>query len=359
MYRLIPRFAIIAAAAPLATLGLLFGQANEATAQRIDVNDNHRRSMGNKRPVELFGHMNNSSGKHSGGGHGSHGGGYHSGKHHHKHYKHHGYQKRHRPYYGGAYRYPYPYPYPAYPHGYYPYGYSRYGWSLPPIYLRAEELYGPKAVQRFMGVDHWFNGGRSTQTTPYVVIEKNKPAQPAAVNDGNADGGGPFAAPDAAPAADRPEVSEQAANRAWRFIGFGDAQFTAGNFLEANVRYRKAVAAAPRLGDPYFRQGYALMAAGRWDLAADAIRRGLSHQPDWADSGFTNAELYADNPTMKAEHMRRLAEAAEEDEHDADRLFLLGVMLHFDGKPARAKPFLQRAAQVNPAMEPAVEKFVQ
>ncbi|MDZ7617652.1 MAG: hypothetical protein U1E05_11645, partial [Patescibacteria group bacterium] len=65
---------------------------------------------------------------------------------------------------GGAYRPPYSpgYPYPVSP-GYYPVYPDYYpvypGWYSPyppPIYLPAEELYGPRAVQRFMGVDHWF-----------------------------------------------------------------------------------------------------------------------------------------------------------------------------------------------------------
>jgi len=314
----------------------------DAGAQRINVNDNHRRSMGNKRPVEQFGRLDRSSNS--------------SERNHSGDRRHHGVHKKHShhyywPGYRRAYRYPYGYDY-GYPYGYYPYRY----WNAP-IYVPAETVYGPGAVQRFMGVDHWSNNsGANNQPrqAPNVIVQQGN----GAADEGNPAGGGPFARNDGGDA-DRPNgVSPQAANLAWRFIGFGDAQFATGDFLEANVRYRKAVAAAPRMGAPYFRQGYALMASGRWDLAAESIRRGLEHQPDWPSSGFSNAELYGDQPDLKTKHIQQLAEATEEDQNDVDRLLLMGVMLHFDGKPDRARPFFERVNQLTPGGDPAAAAFL-
>lgn len=252
-----------------------------------------------------------------------------------------GHRPPHGVHWGGAYRVPYTpsygypvYPeyYPAYP-GYYP-GYS--GWYppyyAPPIHIPAEELYGPRAVQRFMGVDHWF---QQPQPSTNIIIQRG--TEPAG-----------DAAP--APPPDDPKppraTNQQALNLAWRFIGFGDAHFSNQNYADANDRYRKAATASPQLADSYFRQGYALMAMGRYDLAVGTIRRGLALAPGWPQSGFSNTELYGDNPQAKAGHLEALAAASEKEPHKADLLFLVGVLLHFDGKPDRARPFFERADQI-------------
>lgn len=331
-----------------ASVGLAVLLGATAEAQRININDNHRRSMGNKRPPELFGNLNKSSGHRGGASHGGHHDGHVKHRHRYRHYyPHSGY----RMYYGGAYRYPYGYGYP-YDYGYgYPYTYPNAYWysryQYAPIHIPAEQLYGPQALKRFMGVDQPSGGQQPSQP---IAIEQGGDNHRA--DEGNPMAGGPFND------GDGPAGGGRAANLAWRYIGFGDAQFSAGEFLEANTRYRKAVAAAPELADPHFRQGYALMAAGRWRLAADAIRRGLKLDPDWPRSGFSNAELYAGHPEMKTEHLEKLAEAAEAEQQDVDRLFLLGVVLHFDGRPDRARPFFERAQQLTGGNDPAVVAFL-
>lgn len=260
------------------------------------------------------------------------------------------YYRRQRPsHWGGAYRVPVPYPYPAYP-GYYP-PYPGYypPYYLPPVVLPAEELYGPGAVQRFMGVDHWFQP-QQPQSQPPVIIQRDV---------------GEAAQPQPQPAAEPDEekpgraTNRHALNLAWRFLGFGDAHFGNQNYSEANDRYRKAATAAPLLADSYFRQGYALMAMGRYEHAVRTIRRGMDLDADWPRSDFHNAELYSDNPQAKAAQLETLATAAEKDPHNADLLFLVGVMLHFDGKPERARPFFERAGQLLAGNDAHVRAFLE
>ncbi len=254
----------------------------------------------------------------------------------------HYYGRPRQPHWGGAYRVPAPYP--AYP-GYYP-PYPYYPpYYIPPLYLPAEELYGPRAVQRFMGVDHWFQ--QQPQSQPPVIL-RQAPAEAAPPR------------PPAEPEDDKPGrgTNPQALNLAWRFLGFGDAHFGNQNYSEANDRYRKAATAAPLLADSYFRQGYALMAMGRYDQAVRAIRRGMDLGADWPRSGFHNAELYGDNPQAKAAHLEALATASEKDPHNADLLFLVGVVLHFDGRPERARPFFERAVQLLAGNDAHVRAFL-
>jgi tetratricopeptide (TPR) repeat protein len=246
-----------------------------------------------------------------------------------------GHRHPYTPYWGGAYRVPATALYPAYPGYYPPYPAWYPPYYIPPLYLPAEELYGPRAVQRFMGVDHWFQQPQpQAQTNIVIQRDARQPAAPAA--------------PPAEPEEPKPgrATNQQALNLARRFLGFGDVHFTNQNYAEANDRYRKAATAAPQLADSYFRQAYALLAMGRYDLSMRAIRRGMDLSADWPQSGFSNAELYGDNPQAKAAHLEALAAASEEDPHNADLLFLVGVLLHFDGKPERARPFFERANQL-------------
>jgi tetratricopeptide (TPR) repeat protein len=199
-----------------------------------------------------------------------------------------------------------------------------------------------------MGVDHWFQQ-QPQQPQQTVIIQGNagQATEPAA---------GPADVPDEA----KPgrATNPQALNLAWRFLGFGDAHFANQNYAEANDRYRKAASAAPQLAESYFRQGYAFLAMGRYDLAVRAIRRGMDLNADWPTSGFHNAELYGDNPQAKAAHLEALAAASEKDPHNADLLFLVGVILHFDGKPERARPFFERAVQLLVGNDAHVKAFI-
>jgi len=243
---------------------------------------------------------------------------------------------------------PYRYGYPRYP-GYYPPYRAWYPpYYVPPVYVPAEELYGPRAVQRFMGVEHWFEPSEP-QRQPAIVVPRN----------GRRDAE-PTPQPPAEPEEAKPgrATNPRAVNLAWRFIGFGDAHFANENYAEANDRYRKAATAAPQLADAYFRQGYALMAAGRYEPSVRAIRRGMALDADWPRSDFHNVELYGDIPHAKTAHFEALAVAAEEDPHNADLLFLVGVVLHFDGKPERARPFFERAAQLLGGNDAHVRAFL-
>jgi len=236
-------------------------------------------------------------------------------------------------------------PYRGYGYGYgydsYPYA-SPYYYGPPPIFLPAEELYGPLAMQRFMGVDHWF------RPQPKVNVKVNVTVPPARDNDRVAAAGQDKGIAPPAPRKTLPDrgTSPQSNNLAWKFLGYGDALFGQQKYAEANDRYRKASRSAPQLADAWFRQGFAMAAIGRYDLAVGAIKRGLSLDPTWPKSAFDLKDLYGADEMARNAHLDALAKAAEEKPTDGDLLFMVGVYLHFDGQADRARKFFQRAAEI-------------
>lgn len=216
----------------------------------------------------------------------------------------------HDTYYG--YNDPYCYPCPSL---YYAYP--------PPIWISAENAFGPQAMQRFMG------GGADVGSSGFNMI-------------------GPPLRDDLDTDAPEPRGMERSTNAqanalAWRFIGFGDARFAEQKYLDANARYRKAVSVAPQLDDARMRQGFALTAMGRHEQAVVAMKRGLQINPNWPKSGFKIKDLCGDDELAKDAYLDVLASAADENPNDANLLFLLGVHFHCDGQAERAKAFFERA----------------
>ncbi len=238
-----------------------------------------------------------------------------------------------RPYYpaynSGYAWYPYSswnyYGYPSYPSHYWQYGYST-PWVYP--------VQGV-AVNRFLGVNQ-------------LVVPQGQIGGNQAAANANQPAVAPLAAnrqPNAQPVL---HIANRAGKaRARRYVSYGDAHFRNGKFSEANLRYRNAAKADAALADAHFRQGYALMALGRYEPAARAIEEGLVLNPDWAQSGFHNDDLYGPNIEAKTKHIDALATAAADAPDDPVLQFLFGVCLYFDDQPAQAKPFFEHSARLS------------
>ena len=208
--------------------------------------------------------------------------------------------------------YGYPYGIDAYS-GWDPY-YGYPGYSF--YYVPAESIYGPGAMQRFMGTD--LGAARPWQPAP---------ARPRA---GQAPG----------------EANDDAMTQARRIVALGDRHFANQRDSDALQRYKKAAETAPKLAEAHMRLAYAQVALGHYDQAAKAMKRGLVLDPKWPNSGFTNNELYGSGQLAKLSHIDKLAAAATAHPDNPDLLFLVGVYLYFDGQAERAAPFFQRAVQL-------------
>jgi len=142
-------------------------------------------------------------------------------------------------------------------------------------------------------------------------------------------------------------------------IDSGDASFAKQKYAEANERYRKAARTAPQLGTAWFRQGFALAAMGRCDLAAAAVKRGLKLDPAWPKSGFELDQLLGPDKLAKNALLDALANAVLDKPADPDRLFVLGVFLHFDGQADRAATLFERAERIAGSNVGHIEAFLE
>ncbi len=254
--------------------------------------------------------------------------------------------------YNSQYVYPYnsgyanPY-YASYGNGY-SYGSNPYmNFNYPPmVFAPAGQLYGLGPIQQLMGVDGWFNlrqangnfnGNGNGSVNPGLGAGN---AQANARANRNAD------VPDHKPVDRAP--GGKALELAWKFISFGDAHFGNQKFNDALERYRRATREYPKLADGWFRQGFALAALGKYELAAKAMRRGLEEKPDWASTNFRLSELYRDDSaTDKRERIDDMVKAAEAAPTNGDLAFVVGVHLYCDSQPEKAATFFRRAAQIS------------
>jgi tetratricopeptide (TPR) repeat protein len=223
--------------------------------------------------------------------------------------------------YGWTAAYPYWYPYPG-------------PVVLPPLYLPAEEIYGPQAVRRFMGIDG------PPASAPVVIINNA---------DRDRDVG----------AKPKPRITNAAMKaQAGKFMAFGDANFSKQKYNSAFERYRTAAQSASDIPEPFLRQGFALIAMGRYDAAAKVMRRALLLAPNPNQWRLNLDELYGDNRIAKSAHLETLAQAVEQSPQSADLLLLLGLYLYFDGQRQRALPVFQRCEQIGGNFDGALNELL-
>lgn len=154
----------------------------------------------------------------------------------------------------------------------------------------------------------------------------------------------------------RPSTADAKA-RAQRQIELGDASFSRQSFMDASQHYRTASTVAADVPDGFFRQGFALFALGRYDQAAKMFRKALEMDPEWPETGFQLASLYGDNQLSKGAHLDALVQAVTKGQN-ADLLFLLGLVLFADDEPARARPYLVRARDLNIGADAHIDAFL-
>jgi tetratricopeptide (TPR) repeat protein len=229
----------------------------------------------------------------------------------------------------------------GYPGWGYPYG----GWYrpyfrpapviLPPVVIPAEQIFGPAAAARMLGVDLFGQGGFGQAGFGQAGFVPLRPEVIAAREAARVDR-------DEKPAFVSNPTARQ---RAARFMELGDGYFAQGNYVLAYDRYKSAVQATPDLVEPYLRRGQALIAMQSYDLASDTYLHAFKLHPNWAKTAFRLDTVYGNRQREKQDHLDALAAAAER-QPTAELMFLVGAQLLYDGQAERSLKFFDRAKEL-------------
>jgi tetratricopeptide (TPR) repeat protein len=143
--------------------------------------------------------------------------------------------------------------------------------------------------------------------------------------------------------------TNDAIRRSIRYQAQGDEWFAKQNYLQAYGHYKQAIAAVPGRAEPRFRMALALAATTNYASAVDEIKRAMRMDPSWPHTGPQLDELFgADNIMSKNAVLHKVAAWVRSDIRDPDRLFLMGVLLHFNDDPDQSHTFFEAASALAP-----------
>jgi hypothetical protein len=238
------------------------------------------------------------------------------------------------PYGGFGYGYYGPYGYggaiiPPYGYGYYPGGYvlppstATYGYVPGPIFTAP-----PEATSIL-----------PAQPNPLDVVDELEMR----LNQANQNR--PIPKADRLPVL-KPSTPEQQ-QRSLRHMATADQQFKIGHYAGAALEYRRAIADAEDLPDNYFGLGFALAAQRRYDEAVQQWKYGLLLDSSWPTRGQSLTQRFGENNQLEKQALlNRAADYVRQDPRNPDRIFLLGVIVYFDGDQANARTLFESAARV-------------
>lgn len=127
----------------------------------------------------------------------------------------------------------------------------------------------------------------------------------------------------------------------------GDEYFQKLDYRRAYERYKFAASLAKDLATPHFKKGYALVALKQYDRAAYEFKQGLALDPSWPVTGESLSELFGpDNAIARDSLVHQVADWVKEDIRDPERLFVFGVVLHFNGQAEQAHDVFETAARL-------------
>jgi tetratricopeptide (TPR) repeat protein len=242
--------------------------------------------------------------------------------------------------YSSPYGYGYPYGYGS-PYGYaYPYNYGTYFYYYPaPLSYPMVMNLGPLGIQPFQdqGANNVAANRPAAAPVPPPPEDDDQPAPRRGI--------------------DRP-TNPRANALAWKYIGYGDGLFAKQRYGEAADRYRRAAGAAPLLAEAWFRRALALTATGRYELAVNAVKRGLKLDPKWPKIVFDAADTLWPDAKDKEAYFATLTKFAAEHPANSDVQFLVGLHFHIDGQHDQAKKFFARAQRIAGIDSDHIEAFL-
>jgi tetratricopeptide (TPR) repeat protein len=123
----------------------------------------------------------------------------------------------------------------------------------------------------------------------------------------------------------------------------GDKKLRLRKWSEACAYYRQSVDAADDRARVHLRLGFAYVALNHFTLAQREFKRGLALDPAIANDGDNLATIFGpESDPIRKSIQQQIAAWVRNDIRDADRLFLLGLWLHYDDDP-RSREVLEAA----------------
>lgn len=123
----------------------------------------------------------------------------------------------------------------------------------------------------------------------------------------------------------------------------GDEQLRKQLWAQAYMRYRSAIEAAPDRGEARFRQAFTHAVMQHYGPAIREFKRGLFLDRDLPANGIRLAVLFGPgSEVLRTSLLNKVATWVKEDPKDSDRLFLLGLLLHFEDD-SRSRDVLKAA----------------
>jgi hypothetical protein len=245
---------------------------------------------------------------------------------------------------GGNYVVPGSFGYPSY------YGcHHAVAWGQP-VYVNVPFSFGYSAPGPFIyGIE------RLTNPSPFISNAlplggplQRHPAIPVTGPD-LADGLGPIQPLDAQiDPSQRPVARASAAARlkSLEKQAFGDEQLRKQQWAKAYVEYRAAVDAAPDQADAHYHLGFLFVAMQHYASAVREFKRAIFLDPTLPQTGEKMAVLFGpDSQILRTSIVHKVADWLREDIRDPDRLFLFGLLLHYEND-ARGREVLEAAQRM-------------
>jgi hypothetical protein len=144
-----------------------------------------------------------------------------------------------------------------------------------------------------------------------------------------------------------------------RYQAQADEWFVKANYLQAFARYKQAYSAAPDRPEPRFRMAVTLAAMQEYGPAVDELKKLGRLDPAWPEHGDRLDDLFgADHNISKNILLEKVAGWVREDVRDPDRLYLMGVLLHFNEDADKAKTFFETADLVTSGAADYVQVYL-
>lgn len=120
----------------------------------------------------------------------------------------------------------------------------------------------------------------------------------------------------------------------------GDQRLREQKWPEARAAYSSAVTAAPDRAESHLRLALCYVVVRRYDSAIRQMKRALFLDPTLPKTGEKLLDIFGpDSKIALTSIISRLTDWVKEDLIDSDRLFLMGVVLHFNEDPGSVQYF--------------------